>query len=80
MMDSDGFNHRYVNARRHDRADPAAVAQGRQRLAYVSYPGGIPQVRVLDLGSRRAAARWSPATAMSFAPRYSPDGAGSSSR
>ena len=28
VMDSDGFNHRYVTAGRHDRPDPAAVAQG----------------------------------------------------
>ena len=59
--------------RRSDGADPAAVAQGARRSPYVSFTSGTPQVRVLDIasGDQRPLV---PGDAMSFAPRFSPDG------
>jgi TolB protein len=72
IMDSDGFNHKYLTAGDTivltPRLSPKAA-----HLAYVSFQGGIPQVRILDLanGEQRPLL---PGNAMSFAPRYSPDG------
>ena len=72
VMDSDGFNHRYVTAGDTLVLTPRLSPNGSQ-LAFVSYTSGQPQVRLLDIGSgaQRAAA---PAEAISFAPRFSPDG------
>jgi TolB protein len=72
VMDSDGFNHRYVTAGDTMVLTPRLSPNGAQ-LAYVSYTGGVPQVRLLDIssGAQRAAV---PNDAVSFAPRFSPDG------
>lgn len=72
VMDSDGFNHRYVtpgtNLVLTPRLSPSA-----DRLAFVSYTSGVPQVRLLDLSSS-AERPIAPGNAISFAPRFSPDG------
>ena len=72
VMDSDGFNHRYVTAGDTMVLTPRLSPNGSQ-LAFVSYAGGIPQVRLLDVasGAQRPVA---PPDSMSFAPRFSPDG------
>ena len=72
VMDSDGYNHRYATA-----ADSLALtprfAPHAERLAYVSFLDGVPQVRIIDLQSKEQRPLIA-GTAMSFAPRYSPDG------
>jgi TolB protein len=72
VMDSDGTNHRYVTTGANMVLTPRLAPKG-QQLAYVSYAGGKPNVRVLDLGSSQKRPLI-PADAISFAPRYSPDG------
>jgi TolB protein len=72
IMDSDGTNHSYLTAGETmvltPRLSPKAA-----RLAYVSFAGGKPQVRLIDVAS--GALRPLVANdAMSFAPRFSPDG------
>ena len=72
MMDSDGYNHKFLTSGDSlvltPRLSPHAA-----RLAYVSYQGDVPQVRIMDLsnGEQRPMI---PGDAMTFAPRYSPDG------
>jgi TolB protein len=72
IMDSDGFNHHYLTTGDTmvltPRLSPKAA-----RLAYVSYAGGRPNVRILDVasGEQRSPV---PGDPMSFAPRFSPDG------
>jgi TolB protein len=72
VMDSDGFNHRYVTAGDTMVLTPRLSPNGSQ-LAFVSYAGGTPQVRLLDVGSG-AQRPVAPPDSMSFAPRFSPDG------
>ena len=72
VMDSDGFNHRYVTAGDTMVLTPRLSPNGSQ-LAFVSYAGGMPQVRLLDVGSG-AQRPVAPPDSMSFAPRFSPDG------
>jgi TolB protein len=72
IMDSDGTNHSYLTAGETmvltPRLSPKAA-----RVAYVSFAGGKPQVRLIDVatGAQRPLV---PNDAMSFAPRFSPDG------
>ena len=71
VMDSDGYNHRFVTPGGTvltPRFGPHA-----NRLAFVSFLDGIPQVRIADLQSKEERPLIA-GTAMSFAPRYSPDG------
>jgi TolB protein len=72
VMDSDGFNHRYMTAGDTLVLTPRLSPNGSQ-FAFVSYTGGLPQVRLLDIvsGVQRPVA---PPDAISFAPRFSPDG------
>ncbi|MGH6739626.1 MAG: Tol-Pal system protein TolB, partial [Bradyrhizobium sp.] len=72
IMDSDGFDHSYVTPGGTTVLTPRLSPKA-HRLAYVSFQGGIPQVRVveLDSGTQQPLLR---GDAMSFAPRYSPDG------
>jgi TolB protein len=72
VMDSDGYNHRYVTAGEAMALSPRLAPKGGQ-LAYVSFAGGKPNVRILDLGSGQERPLV-PANAITFAPRYSPDG------
>ena len=72
VMDSDGYNHKYVTPGGTMVLTPRLSPKG-QHLAYVSFEGGVPQVRLVDLDSGRQQPLLS-GDAMSFAPRYSPDG------
>jgi len=72
VMDSDGYNHHYVTAGEAMVLSPRLAPKGGQ-LAYVSFAGGKPNVRILDLGSGQERPLV-PANAITFAPRYSPDG------
>lgn len=72
IMDSDGYNHKYLTPGDTIVLTPH-LSPHAARLAYVSFQGGIPQVRIvnLDNGEQRPLL---PGSAMTFAPRYSPDG------
>ncbi|MEO8177082.1 MAG: Tol-Pal system beta propeller repeat protein TolB [Sphingomicrobium sp.] len=72
VMDGDSTSHRYVTAGEATVLTPR-LAPGGQRLAYVSFAGGQPHVRLLDLDSKQDLPLL-PGTAMSFAPRFSADG------
>jgi TolB protein len=72
LMDSDGQNHRYVTAGDAMVLTPRVSPKGSQ-LAYVSFAGGRPAVRIVDLTSGQERPLI-PVDAISFAPRYSPDG------
>ena len=72
IMDSDGFDHKYLTAGDSivltPRLSPKAA-----RVAYVTFAGGQPAVRVLDVetGAQRPLVA---NDARTFAPRFSPDG------
>lgn len=72
VMDGDGTNHRYLTAGDSTVLTPR-LAPGGERLAYVSFAGGQPHVRLLDLASNEDRPLL-PGNSMSFAPRFSPDG------
>jgi len=72
MMDSDGFNHKYLTAGDTTVLTPR-LSPHAARLAYVSFQAGTPQVRIVDLDSGQQRPLL-PGNAMTFAPRYSPDG------
>ena len=72
LMDTDGFNHRYVTAGDTVVLTPHLSPKA-NRLAYVSFDGGIPQVRILDIASHEQRPLVANG-AMTFAPHYSPDG------
>ena len=73
VMDSDGYNHRYRDRRRHDRPDPAAVAQGGDGSLTSATPAASRRCGS-STSIPASSARWSPGDAMTFAPRFSPDG------
>lgn len=72
LMDSDGYNHRYITAGDTMVLTPRLSPKASQ-LAYVSFTGGKPNVRVIDLSSSQERPLV-PIDAITFAPRYSPDG------
>lgn len=72
IMDGDGTSHRYLTAGDTTVLTPR-LAPGGERLAYVSFAGGQPHVRLLDLTSNEDRPLV-PGNSMSFAPRFSPDG------
>jgi len=72
VMDSDGYNHRFLTAGGSMALTPRLSPKG-DRVAYVSFTGDKPNVRVIDLGSGQERPLI-PADSISFAPRYSPDG------
>lgn len=72
VMDSDGYNHRYVTAGDAMVLTPRLAPKATQ-LAYVSFAGGKPGVHLFDLASSQDRSLL-PNDAMSFAPRFSPDG------
>jgi TolB protein len=72
VMDSDGFNQTYLTAGGSMVLTPRLSPKA-NHLAYVSFAGGKPSVRLLDLGSGQERPLV-PADAITFAPRYSPDG------
>ena len=72
VMDSDGYNHKYLTPGTAMVLTPRLAPNGGQ-LAYVSFADGEPKVRILDIGSGHERPLV-PTGAISFAPRYSPDG------
>jgi len=72
VMDSDGSSHAYVTQGETLVLTPRISPKG-NRIAFVSYAGGKPQIRVADIAGGQQQALV-PGDAMSFAPRYSPDG------
>jgi TolB protein len=72
VMDSDGGNHRYLTAGDTLVLTPRLSPKG-QQLAYVSFAGGAPTVRIVNLDSAQQRPLV-PTAAITFAPRYSPDG------
>ena len=72
VMAGDGSEHRFVTAGDSTVLSPRLSPDG-DSLAYVSFTGGRPHVRLVDLesGQDRAIA---PEGAPSFAPRFSPEG------
>jgi TolB protein len=72
MMDGDGTSHRYLTAGDSTVLTPHLSPSG-DRLAYVSFAGGQPHVRLVDLGSNEDRPLV-PGTTMSFAPSFSADG------
>lgn len=72
LMDSDGTGHRYLTAGDSTVLTPR-LAPGGERLAFVSFVGGQPHVRLLDLATGQDRPLL-PGNAMSFAPAFSPDG------
>jgi TolB protein len=72
LMDSDGFNHRYVTTGNAMVLTPRLAPKG-NRLAYVSFAEGKPNIHLVDLDSQQDRPLL-PGDAMTFAPRFSPDG------
>lgn len=73
VMDSDGTNHRYVTAGDTIVLTPRLSPEA-DRLAFVSYVGGVPQVRLIDVATGNQRPLVPSGNAISFAPRFSPDG------
>ena len=71
-MDSDGQHHNYVTPAGTLVLSPRLSPRG-DRIAFVSYASGKPQVWIVDLGSGQQRALLAN-DLMSFAPRFSPDG------
>ena len=72
LMDSDGYNHRYITAGDTMVLAPHLSPKASQ-LAYVSFTGGKPHVQLIDLSSSQERPLL-PLDAITFAPRYSADG------
>jgi TolB protein len=72
VMDSDGNNHSYLTPGDTTVLTPR-LSPNANSLAYVSFSGGIPQVRLIDVASGEQRPLLT-TPAMSFAPRFSPDG------
>ena len=72
VMDSDGVNHAYVTPGG-TRVLTPRLSPRANRIAYVSFADGQPQVRVADANGERDSAIL-PAMGMTFSPRFSPDG------
>jgi TolB protein len=73
VMDSDGQGHDYVTPGGTMTLTPRLSPKA-DRLAFVSYLGGTPHIRIIDLASGNQRPLLPNSIAMSFAPRYSPDG------
>jgi TolB protein len=73
VMDSDGFNHNYVTPGGTTALSPRLSPRG-DRVAFVSYLGGVPHIRIAELSSGDQRPLLPNYAGMSFAPRYSPDG------
>jgi TolB protein len=72
IMDADGSSHGYLTAGETMGMTPRLSPKA-ARIAYVSFAGGKPQVRLIDVASGQQRALVA-TDAMSFAPRFSPDG------
>ncbi len=73
IMDYDGANLQFLTDDSTIVLAPRISADGR-RILYTSYETGFPKVYVLDIGSVSKRALDIPAEALSFAPRFAPDG------
>lgn len=73
VMDSDGFGHNFLTSGDTMVMSPR-LSPGGNQVAFVSYVGGKPAVRLADLegGAQRTLVN---GEAITFAPRFSPDGA-----
>ncbi len=72
VMDLDGSGHRYLGQGEVTVLSPQFSPDG-SRIAYMSFTGGTPHIRVHDLDSKKDRPLL-PAVAMSFSPAFSPDG------
>ena len=72
LMDSDGYNHRYLTKGDAMVLTPDIAPKG-QQIAFVSYADGRPAVRIMDIGSGTERPVLT-SDAISFSPRFSPDG------
>jgi TolB protein len=72
IMDSDGYNHRYVTDGSAMVLTPDLAPKAAQ-ITFVSFADGHPSVRLLDIEAKRERPLMS-TEAISFAPRFSPDG------
>ncbi len=72
IMDQDGANHQYLTDGSYLVLTPR-FSPKTQRITYMSYKGGKPQVYLYDINSGRNEVLGSFA-GMTFAPRFSPDG------
>jgi TolB protein len=72
VMDSDGTGHKYLTAGDATVLRPRLSPDG-DRLAYVSFAGGQPHIRIVNLTSNDDRPLL-PGNAMSFAPAFSADG------
>jgi TolB protein len=72
VMDSDGFNHDYATKGETMVLSPRLSPRA-QSVAFVSFSGGAPNIKLLDLtsGSTTSLIAGDP---ISFSPRFSPDG------
>ena len=72
IMNWDGTDHSYLTQGEVTVTSPRLSPDG-QRIAYMSFAGGTPHIRVIDIdGNNDRALLQSPS--MSFSPRWSPDG------
>ena len=72
VMDSDGTDHNFVTVGDSIVLTPRLSPKA-GHLAYVSYVGGQPHIRVVDFDTNQQRPLV-PTSAMTFAPRYAPDG------
>jgi TolB protein len=73
MMDADGSSHRFITAGESIVLTPR-LSPGGDRLAYVSFAGGRPHVRVANISGEGDRPLVPDSHVMSFAPRFSADG------
>ena len=71
VMDQDGANHRYLTDGKSMVLTPR-FSPNMQKIAYMSFKGGKPQIYIMDLGSGNEAYLGT-FPGMTFAPRFSPD-------
>jgi TolB protein len=72
IMDSDGFNHDYATMGETMVLSPRLSPRARS-VAFVSFSGGSPHIRILDLETRKTNSLIT-GDPISFSPRFSPDG------
>ena len=72
IMNWDGTDHSYLTQGEVTVTSPRLSPDG-QRIAYMSFAGGTPHVRVIDIDGNNDRALLQ-STSMSFSPRWSPDG------